>query len=101
VAVENPLEFLFESKPVKHTRGPCTARVVRSDASGVWCAPLEADTRHPIGPCRGATRRAFALGGAGDAEHRHDQLEQLPVGTVVLLVFTDERPWVVAWDEEV
>jgi hypothetical protein len=97
MAVDNPLEVLLDRRPAKQTRGPVTARVVRSDASGVWCTPLGGDVRHPIGPCRGATRRAFtAADGTG---HRHDSVEQLPVGMVVLLVFTDERPWVAAWEE--
>lgn len=100
MAVENPLEVLLDRRPAKVARGPVTARVVRSDASGVWCAPLEGDTRHPIGPCRGGRRRRFIETGAGDEAHRHDDLVQLPAGTVVLLVFTDERPWITAWEEE-
>lgn len=101
MAVENALEVLLHRAPPKTARRPVTARVIRSDASGVWCAPLEADVRHPIGPCRGATRRRFTSAGDGGTAHRHDELERLPVGTLVLLVFTDERPWVAAWDEEV
>lgn len=99
VAVENPLEVLLDGRPSRRTRASATARVVRSDTSGVWCVPLGGDTRHPFGPCRGATRRVFTETGAGDAAHRHDQVERLPVGMVVLLVFTDERPWVAAWEE--
>lgn len=76
--------------PQPGTRGspPATARVIRSDTSGVWATPLGADTRHPYGPCRGAHRRD-ALG----------ELEQLPVGTLVLLVLTDDGPWVAGWEE--
>jgi hypothetical protein len=44
-------------------------------------------------------RRVFELAGAGDAAHRHDHVEQLPVGMVVLLVHTDDGPWVAAWEE--
>jgi hypothetical protein len=100
VAVENPIEVLLDRRPARVSRGPMTARVVRSDGSGVWCVPLDGDVRHPIGPCRGASRRVFTDAGEGGTIHRHDQLEQLPAGTVVLLVFTNERPWVAAWEEE-
>lgn len=100
MAIDNPLEVLLERRPAKTSRGPLTARVVRSDASGVWVAPLGGDVRHPVGPCRGAKRRKFTDAGDGGTAHRHDELEQLPTGTVVLLVFTDERPWVAAWEEE-
>jgi hypothetical protein len=99
MAVDNPFEVLTGRAPARTRRDPVTARVVRSDSTGVWCAPLGADTRHPLGPCRGATRRVFDVTGGGEAAHRHDRLEQLPAGTVVLLVFTDERPWVAAWEE--
>lgn len=100
MAIENGLDVLLHRTAPKQARGPMTARVVRSDASGVWCAPLAADVRHPLGPCRGATRRKFTDAGDGGVTHRHDELEQLPVGAVVLLVLTDERPWVAAWEEE-
>ena len=67
-----------------------TGRVVRSDTSGVWVAPLGGDTRHPIGPCRGATRPDSEGG-----------VEQLPADTLVLLVLTDHGPWVAAHHQEV
>ena len=89
MSVANPLEHLLGVAPPRKTREPVTARVVRSDSSGVWCVPLDSDTRHPIGPCRGA-RRLVVDG----------QVQQLPAGAVVLLVFTAERPWVAAWEEE-
>lgn len=95
----NPLEVLLNRAPARKVEPPATARVVRSDTSGVWVAPVGGDTRHPIGPCRGATRRVFELAGAGDLAHRHDHVEQLPVGMVVLLVHTDDGPWVAAWEE--
>lgn len=94
------LPTLLHGRPVHVDRPPVTARVVRSDTTGVWCVPLGADTRHPVGPCRGATRPVHDLAGAGDTAHRHDRLEQLPAGTLVLLVFTADRPWVAAWEEE-
>lgn len=98
--VDNSLAVLLDRRPAKTTRNPVTGRVVRSDSSGVWVVPLGGDNRHPAGPCRGATRRVFTLAGAGDTAHRHDQFEKLPTGTVVLLVFTAERPWVASWEEE-
>ena len=55
-----------------------TARVVRVDASGVWVALLGEPMEHPIGPCRGVVP---------------------PADAVVLLVHTQEAPWVVAYEE--
>jgi len=63
---------------------PRTARVVRSDASGVWVAPLGSDQRHPIGPCRGAVDIAG---------------NPLQAGVVVLLVNTSHGPWVAGYEE--
>lgn len=60
-------------------RDPVTARVVKVDGTQRWVAPLDSDQRHPIGPCRG---------GAG-----------APVGAIVLLVWTSERPWIATWEE--
>lgn len=54
------------------TAGSHTARVIRADSSGIWAVPLGEDTAHPIGPCRGTAE-------AGD---------------LVVLVITDEQPWV-------
>ena len=67
-----------------------TARVVRSDTTGVWVTPLGDDQRHPIGPCRGA----HAPDGAGG-------WQQLPAGVLVLLVLTADGPWVAAHHQEV
>lgn len=78
------------SPPGHGTQIVHTARVVRSDATGVWVAPLSSDSRHPIGPCRGGTRPASGGG-----------LEQLPVDTLVLLALTDDGPWVAAHHQEV
>lgn len=55
-----------------------TARVVRVDASGVWVALLGEPMEHPIGPCRGITP---------------------PEDALVLLIHTQEAPWVVAYEE--
>lgn len=73
--------------PTPTTPAPTTAEVVRSDTSGVWVAPVGTDTRHPVGPCRGATRPTST------------GWERLPVGTVVLLVHTTAGPWVAAHDQ--
>lgn len=64
--------------PVSSTRGssrpPVTGRVVRSDETGTWVAPIDGDQRHPLGPCRGPS--------------------DLEVGTIVMVISTQERPWV-------
>ena len=54
-------------------RSAYTAEVTRVDESGVWAVPLGDDKLHPIGPCRGTAA----------------------VGDLVLLVLTQEHPWVV------
>lgn len=71
-------------------RPPETCRVVRSDATGVWVAPIDTDTRTPVGPVRGAVRRTAA-----------GTLQRLPAGTVALLIWTATDPWVVAWEEDI
>lgn len=94
MGVSNPLEVLLDRAPARQAEPPETARVVRSDASGVWCAPLGGDTRHPIGPCRGGKRPVFVADPAP-----HTEVQALSVGTVVLLVHTDDGPWVARWEE--
>ncbi|MFW6776065.1 hypothetical protein ACOACO_17410 [Nocardioides sp. CPCC 205120] len=81
------LRQLASGRPPSIERPPSTGVVVRSDRSGVWVARIDDDTRDPIGPCRGGRR--YGAGGV---------LERLPVGTPVLLVWTDERPWIAAHD---
>lgn len=71
------LDTLF-GKPPSTPDEPVTARVVRLDG-GAWVAVLDGDQRVPIGPCRGP---------AG-----------LEVGDVVLVLFTNERPWIAAVDQ--
>lgn len=66
-------DSVFDGKPPAINRPPVTARIVRSDTTGVWAVPLGGDTRHPIGPCRGSI---------------------VPVGTVVALVWTQGQAWV-------
>lgn len=78
---------LVDRQPAKITRDPVTATVVTSDDSGVYVVPIDGDNRHPIGPCRGASR--YALNEDGDLVTR-----PLSAGVVVLLVFTDAGPWV-------
>jgi hypothetical protein len=59
--------------------GGITARTTRVDASGVWVTPLGDDHRDQVwGPCRGIVP---------------------PAESVVLLIQTQERPWVVAYEE--
>jgi hypothetical protein len=72
-----------------------TATVVRSDDTGVWCTPLGGDSRHPVGPCRGAHRPALT----GPPDARQLTAERLPEGALVLLVTTAHGPWVAAWEE--
>lgn len=64
-------------RPPSQVAPPATGRVVRT-AGGVFVAPLGSDARYPVGPCRG---------GGGVA-----------VGDLVLLVFTDDDPWIAAVD---
>lgn len=73
-------------RPSRATPTPVTGTVIRGDQSGVYVAPLDDDTRHPIGPCRGG------IVGTGADAH------QLRRGTVVLVVFTDAGPWIANWD---
>lgn len=83
--------------PSSASREPFTGVVVRSDVTGVWVARLGADRRHPLGPCRGGTRVRSRTAAAGGDPHEHDvELEQLPVGTEVLLIRTGDGPWVAA-----
>lgn len=64
----------LRGKPPAITRGPVTGRVTRVDAQGVWVVPVGGDLRTPVGPCRGPS--------------------DIPVGTVVMVIYTQERPWV-------
>lgn len=70
----NDLGSLLGGRPQAIDRTPQTALVVRSDDAGVWVAPVGSDARHPIGPCYGPLRT--------------------PVGALVILVWTQDRPWV-------
>lgn len=64
----------LRGKPPAITRGPVTGRVTKVDTQGVWVAPVGGDLRTPVGPCRGPA--------------------DIPVGTVVMVIYTQERPWV-------
>ena len=64
----------LRGKPPAITRGPVTGRVTRVDTQGVWVVPVGGDLRTPVGPCRGPS--------------------DIPVGTVVMVIYTQERPWV-------
>lgn len=71
---------LIEGRPAAaEPELPVTGRVVKVTTEGAFVVPLEADTRYPIGPCRGP-------GGVTE-------------GDVVLLVFTQDRPWVALVDQ--
>jgi len=48
------------------------------------------DTRTPIGPCLGATRPTLAGGAL--------TWQRLPIGVLVLLIDTEEGPWVAGWE---
>lgn len=81
---------------------PFGAIVVRSDATGVWCSPTGGDQRSPLGPCHGATRVALTSSSTDGAPHTHTlMVERLPVRTQVLLLLTDDGPWVLNHDREV
>lgn len=81
---------MLAGRPARITRPPVTATVVTSDETGVYVVPVDGDTRHPIGPCRGGTRLVLV----------DDALvtRPLPVNAAVLLVFTDAGPWVANWE---
>lgn len=64
----------LRGKPPAITRGPVTGRVTKVDTQGVWVVPIGGDLRTPVGPCRGPS--------------------DIPVGTVVMVIYTQERPWV-------
>lgn len=60
--------------PPRIERTPVTGRVTKVDAQGVWVVPIGGDLRTPVGPCRGPS--------------------DIPVGTIVMIIWTQERPWV-------
>ena len=64
----------LRGKPPAIARGPVTGRVTRVDGQGVWVVPVGGDLRTPIGPCRGPSA--------------------IPVGPVVMVIYTQARPWV-------
>ncbi len=64
----------LRGKPPKIQREPVTGRVTKVDTAGVWVVPVGGDLRTPVGPCRGPS--------------------DIPVGTVVMIIWTQERPWV-------
>jgi len=63
--------------------GGITARTTRVDVSGVWVTPLGDDHRDQVwGPCRGLVPPSPEV-----------------TPSLVLLIQTQERPWVVACEE--
>ncbi|SDC46428.1 hypothetical protein [Nocardioides lianchengensis] len=89
------VDDLVQRRPARKTRPPVTATVTTSDDSGVYATPLDGDNRTPHGPCLGGTRQALTSSGQSGYELT---TEQLPVDTLVLLVFTDGGPWIAAWE---
>lgn len=85
---------------------PLTGQVVRIDGSGVWVAELGSSHAHPIGPCRSAvpthadpTTTAFVDEGTVVINRTTDEAyKPLKVGDIVLLVYTDQGPWVAGKD---
>lgn len=85
------LEALMNRRPRKITRDPSTATVARIDEEGTWVSVQGADPRQPIGPCRGGARLVD-----GDL-FPADPI--ITVGTNVLLVWTNDGPWVAAVEQ--
>lgn len=73
MAVSNPYQQLRGSAPTIN-RTPITGRVTKIDEAGVWVVPIGGDQRTPVGPCRGPA--------------------DIPVGTICMVIWTQERPWV-------
>lgn len=83
------LEALFDRRPRKIERAPTTATVARIDREGTWVSVPGADPRQPLGPCRGGAH--VAAGGEGELVPEDSPLV---VGMNVLLVWTDDGPWI-------
>lgn len=91
------LETVFGGRPASPPQPPPrTAEVTQSDTSGIYCTPLSGDSRQALGPCLGGLRRRATSCPAGAHEH---PLEQLPVGTIVLLQRTADGVWITAVHE--
>lgn len=71
-------DLLTGAPPRRRATGPTTCEVVSTDTSGCYVTPIGGDRSAPIGPCMGA--------------------RGLRVGTVVLLIPTDEGYWIAASD---
>lgn len=85
---------ILERRPRTIDRPPVTGTVTSVDDDGVSVTVLEGDTRVPHGPCYGGTRQVLVVGDDGPEL----TTEPLPIGTLVLLVFTAGGPWVAAWE---
>jgi hypothetical protein len=80
---------------------PAEMVVVRSDETGVWCARVGTTGLSPVGPCKGATW-ITGTSSTADTTHSHTVVvERLPVRTVVLVLLTDDGPWVLNHEREV
>ncbi|MBB3041029.1 hypothetical protein [Nocardioides soli] len=72
-------QFL-NGRPTVEAAEAVTAKVIRVDG-GIHAVALDDDERHPIGPCRGPA--------------------EVQVGDIVLLIETNELPWVAQVDAQV
>jgi hypothetical protein len=73
VAVRNSYQELRGTAPAIN-RAPITGRVTKVNGDGVWVVPIGGDQRTPVGPCRGPS--------------------DIPIGTICMVIWTQERPWV-------
>lgn len=81
---------ILDRRPRTIDRPPVTGTVTGADEEGVYVTVLDGDTRVPHGPCYGGTRIVLTEGVLGR--------EQLPAGTLVLVVFTAGGPWIANWE---
>ena len=75
---------LVAHRPPRIDRPPTEAVVVQVANGQVFAAPIGGDTQQPLGPFRGKK----TVDG-----------NPIPVGAHVLIVFTDDGPWITAIDE--
>ena len=74
MGVNLPFE-MTRGKPPTIAHQPFTGRITKVDGDGAWAVPIGGDMQVPIGPCRGGP------------------FDELDVGRVCLVIFTQERPW--------
>lgn len=105
------LEDLIEHRPSRVDYEPTAAQVVTVNLStlAVFVAPIGGDRQHPIGPCLGQKTKfktfTAVTGVSGSpavvSSSEPAAVKRVPiaVGDMVLLLFTDAGPWIVAVDE--